>query len=170
MSLGLGHDVRNAGVANLPFRAHQPLRHRRRWAPETRARSRPSRGRTACEASARPALPSASAGWQQVKISRSRSSGISPRRRSRARRSLRPSRKRHTIRVSPRNCVSPADAVDGLVPGRLDDPGARRIRDARSRATGRRPRQRLPAPHSSARSKSPTSRIRVATIRPQSER
>ena len=76
MSSRFGHGIRNAGVADLSLRAHQALRHRR-GGHDKRARDlvgfeaaqRSKRQRNLCLG--------ASAGWQQVKISRRRSSGIS---------------------------------------------------------------------------------------------
>ena len=85
-SCSAGHRVGDAGVADLALRAHEPLRHRR-LAGTRKARaisavaSPPSvRSVSATRASG------ASAGWQQVKISRSRSSGIGASSRRRPRR------------------------------------------------------------------------------------
>ncbi len=78
--------------------------------------------------SVRPTCASeASAGWQQVKIRRSRSSGICGRIVVR----LGKSRTQFVGRVGFELLLEDlfaADAVDGLMPGGLDDPGPRKLR------------------------------------------
>src|SRR5439155_5639088 len=88
---------------------------------------------------------SASAGWQQVKMSRRRSSGIAVRvvlggdGLGEAGRGVR-------VQLCLEPCPAP-DAVDGLVPGRLYDPGPRGLADARgsplARGGGKGLRRRL---------------------------
>ena len=84
----------------------------------------------------------ASAGWQQVKISRRRSSGISLGVAAPAPRRWPLGRWRRRSPASPRTRLA-ADAVDGLVSGRLDDPGARELGNAGGRPLIDRGRERL---------------------------
>ena len=78
--LGGRHPVGDAGVADLALGPDQPLGHRSGRHQEGAGDLRRWSARPACAGSARPGPPAGSAGWQQVKISRSRSSG--PRRSS----------------------------------------------------------------------------------------
>ena len=74
----LRHPVRDAGGLDLALGTHEALRHRRLGDQERRGRPPRSTGRRAAAGSARPALRSTRAGWQQVKMRRSRSSCTGP--------------------------------------------------------------------------------------------
>ena len=84
-----------------------------------------------------------STGWQQVKISRSRSSPIvvGARRRGAAR----PAIEEADLRVLALQALRPADEVDRAVLGGGHQPGARVVRDARLAATARARRRARPA-------------------------
>ena len=69
------HPERDPGGLDLPLGAHEPLRHRRLGRRGTRGRSRRSSSPPSVRSVSATCASIASAGWQQVKISSSRSSG-----------------------------------------------------------------------------------------------
>ena len=109
-------------------------------------------------------LSAASAGWQHVNTSASRSSGSRSRRPPR----LEAPEPADELRLLLEGLLS-ADAVDGAVAGGRDDPGAGRLRypvaGQRSSAVAN-----ASCTASSASSRSPRTRVRIATARPHSSR
>ena len=162
--LGVGrHPVRDLappGSCSWPARAAGPSSPRARG---TRGRSpgvcSPAMSRSVSATWA----VGASAGWQHVKISRSRSSSTGPT--SSGSSALVQSGGLGVAVVAGR---LPAQPVDGPVAGGRDDPPGRARRDARSRATAARATTNASWTASSAMSMSPKKRTRVATARPDS--
>ena len=163
------HLVGNARVANLRLGAHDPLGQRRRGGEKALGRSLRSSARTLRAASARPALPAAAPGWQQVKISRRRSSST-----------LSSSEPRDVVRssASSRSASSPSDASNRarrrIASIALNRPAetshARGLAGTPSRGHCSTAAANASCSASSARSKSPSRRISVAKTRRDSAR
>ena len=131
------------GRARSCLRAHHALRHRR-LGDEERARDLGSwSARRAAAASSATRASGASAGWQQVKISRSRSSGIVLTGSASA--SSPPPSARSSVSSAPRRrpaALAP-DPVDRPVTGGGDDPGRRVVGHAVARPALERGRERV---------------------------
>ena len=152
-SARLGHAERDAGLADLALRAHEPLRHRRRARPETPSRSSPRRSRESSAGSAARGRPESIAGCAHANISARRSSGsvaasVAAASSSSAIELQMVDRARH------RAALAPASGVDLLAPRHRQQPRLRACAARRSpasrpapprtrrRARPRRPRRR----------------------------
>ena len=132
------HAERDARSADLPLRAHEPLRHRR-LGDEERARDLAVVSPPTSRSVSATRLSAASAGWQHVKTSASRSSGIALTSSSSAGSSSQPA---DELRL-PLEDLLAADAVDRAVARGRDDPGAGRPREPVARPALERRRERV---------------------------
>ncbi len=138
MSLRLGHDIGNAGVANLALGAHQPLRHGRR------GHQKRARDLVGLEAAQRAqgqrdlrlrSQRRVAAGEDQAQAVVGNFAGVVIRLFDGADQAAGGVRFEFFLETA----LAP-NAVDGLVAGRLDDPGARELGDSGDCAIGpRRP-------------------------------